>query len=205
MAITSKVDICNLTLDILGNKDTVTNIETPTNGKELIFKLWYDICRQNVLKQMVPNFALERRVVSASSFVPAFGYSYAYEYPSDCLKLLGIGGVSEKANDYAVEGGYILTNTQYDEGLPIRFIKDVESVVLMSAEFKTQLAWELADVTCMSITQDRNKATMVKQQLPLVRISNSGMNAQENRPIRISNSRAAASRYVDVADRTTKG
>lgn len=204
MTIASKNDICNLTLDILGNADTVTNIDIPSNQKEVVFKLWYDITRQNTLKQMMPNFALDRRIVALTNYVPAFGYAYAYEYPADCLKLLGIGGVSEKTNDYAVEGGYILTNESYPDGMPIRIIKDVESVVLMSAEFKTQFAWELADVVCASITQNAQKSAMIKQQLPIVRISNSGVNAQENRPIRISNSRARAARISDVADRSYK-
>lgn len=204
MAITSKVDVCNLSLGHLGNYGTVTNIDVPTNDKERVFKLWYDITRQATLKQMMPNFALARKVVAQMDETPAFGYAYAYEYPNDCLKMLGIDGVSMKENNYAVEAGRILTNEDYPDGMPIRYIEDVTDVTRFSPEFKILLSQELGAAVALGITQDVQKAAKITAMLPQLRMAASGMNAQENRPIRISNSRFRAARRFDVADRTEK-
>jgi len=158
MAINSKVDLCNMSLGHLGNYGTITDIDTPTEDKEITFALWYDISRQTFLKMTMPNFALDRRVVSRRSTLPPFGtdlgYQYAYEYPNDCLKLLGIGEVMEKENNYAVEGRNIWTDELYENGLPIRFIKDITDVTVMSPEFKMTFSVYLASNVALEITQD---------------------------------------------------
>jgi hypothetical protein len=191
----------------MGNFGTITNIDTPQNDKELTFALWYDISRQYLLKLLMPNFALSRRIVAALSAVPA-GYAnsfaYAYEYPSDCLKVLGIGNVEDKQNDYTVESNMILTNTEYADGLPLRFIADVEDVSKFSAEFVKGLSLYLASQACMSVTQDVAKAGQLEVMVSRVIGSISGMNAQENRPIRISNSLYKQSRYTPFPSNSSK-
>lgn len=200
MAISSKVDLCNMALSHLGNYGSVTNIDTPSNAKEITFALWYDITRQTLLKMTMPNFALSRRVVSQVSVAPVFGYGYAYEYPSDCLKVLGIGNVAEKLNDYSIEANQIITDQDYEEGLELRFIKDITDVNQMSPEFKMLLPWVLAANVCMDITQDAAKKQMIEGLLPSKMSAMSGLNAQENRPIRINYSRFKAARFSSFPD-----
>lgn len=199
MAINSKVDLCNMALGHLGNYGTVSNIDTPSNDKEITFALWYDISRQTFLKTIMPNFALARKVVAQVVIAPPFGsdlgYQKAYEYPSDCLKVLGIGEVKEKENNYAVEGNLIWTDQEYPNGLPLRYIKDVTDVTKMSPEFKMGFSIFLASNAAMDITQDVNKANTLLKMLPEKMATISGLNAQENMPIRISRSRFMAARY----------
>lgn len=185
----------------MGNTtSTVSNIDTPTNDKERVFSLWYDICRQFVLKLLMPNFALERVIVGQLSETPAFGYAYFYEYPNYALKVLGVGEVQEKENNYSIESTplgvqAIAHDTDYEDGMPIRIIKDVPDINRFSPEAKLLLAQYIAAYTCAPITQDMVKAKKLKDELPAEISTASGLNAQENRPVRISNSRFKAARF----------
>lgn len=188
MSINSKVQLCNMALSHLGNYGTISDIDAPKTDPESTFALWYDIARQTFLKMTMPNFCLSRRNVSQLSGTPPKPFGYAYEYPKDCLKLLGIGNVEDKENNYSVEDNKILTDVFYEDGAPIRFVRDVKDVTDMSPEFKVGLSWYLASVVALEITQDVGKANQISQMLPEKMSTLSGLNAQENKPIRISRS-----------------
>jgi hypothetical protein len=208
MAITSAVSICNLALSNLGNYGTIDSITTPVNDKELTFAARYDICRKTLLKTVMPNFALARVVVSRKVTTPPFGYGYYYEYPNSCLKVLGIGDVPDKINDYSIEndgtGLAILTDTDATGGLEVRYILDVEDVTQFSPDFITLFGWQLAADCCLDITQSEAKAAALQESMSSRYSALSGMQAQENRPIRISHSRFKASRYSWDANYTGK-
>ena len=195
MAINSKNEICNMGISLLGSYDPVQNIDTPVSSVELVCALWYDITRQSLLKEVMPNFALARRVVSQTDDDPDFGFEYVYEYPSDCLKVLGIGNIKDKENNYTVENGKIYAEIDYENGLELRFIRDVTDVTTFSPEFKILLAKAVAANIAMPLTQDLQKAQMAMQLLPAAMSAATSLNAQENRPIRISHSRYRTARY----------
>ena len=184
-----------MALSHLGNYGTINSIDTPTNDKERTFALWYDISRQTLLKLTMPNFCLSRKLVSELVATIPFGYDNCFEYPIDCLKALGLGDVDEKLDyTYAVErhptgeGMAIYTDDDWTDGMELRYIKDVTSVNSMSPEFKMLFSWYLAGNVAMDITQDSNKVALIEKILPQKMSELSGMNAQENRPIRLSNS-----------------
>lgn len=205
----SKNDICNMAISQLGNYDTISDIDTPTNDKERVCAVWYDICRQFVLKTLIPNFAQSRVIVSQLAEVPLFGYSYYYEYPDTALRILGIGNAEDKANDYAIEltpDGVkaIAHDTDYEDGAELRIIRDVEDINLWSVEAKLLLAQYIAAYTCLAVTQDEARATRLKRELPKEISAASSLNAQENVPVRISNSRFKASRFSDSPNFASK-
>lgn len=193
--ITSKVDVCNLSLSgPSGIRNTINDIDTPTTDKEILFAQWYDLIRQVMLKKLMPNFALSRRVVSSQA-APAFGYTYAFEYPSDCLKLLGIGDADCKGDiQYSVEANQILTDTEFAGGMPIRFIRDVTDVSSMSPEFLISFANELGAVTGLAVTQDPGKVKAARGLSAESSMNSTAANAQENPPVRRNVSRFRAGR-----------
>lgn len=196
MTITSKVELCNLSLSILGNSGEVIDIDSPTTSTERTFAIWYDSTRQSLIKSLMPNFALERRIVASSVTSPAFGYANVFEYPVDCLKVLGLGNVDEKQDYvYYVEGNRIYTEDAWSDGLELRFVKDVTDVGSFSPEFVITFARTLAANVCMGVTQDLNKHRIVSSDASNSALVASGLNAQENRPIRVSHSRFRQSRY----------
>lgn len=209
MAINSKVDICNLALSHLGNYGTIANIDTPTKDEERVFSLWYDICRQFVLKLLMPNFALQRVTVAQLSETPEFGYGFFYEYPNYALKILGVGEVQDKENNYAIESTplgvmAIAHDTDYTDGMGIRIIYDVTDINRFSPEAKLLLSQYLAAYVCLAITQDTGRAKKLKDELPAEISTASGLNAQENMPVRISHSRFKKSRFSSNPQNTDK-
>lgn len=207
MSINSKADICNLALSHLGQKGTVSDIETPTTDIERTFLLHYNNAKDSLLKLAMPNFALARkRTARVTDFAAddEYGYKYAYQRPADMLKLLGIGNISDKQNDYVVEGDYIYSDELYADGAYIRYIKDVEDVSKYSGEFKALLGLYLAIQVCMPITQSQSKAQLLKAEFEEAKITVSAMAAQENRPILRSTSRFRTARINGFAEEVIK-
>lgn len=192
------VQICNQTLSRLGNYGSVMSIDTPKNSKEIAFANWYSLTRQWCLKESMPNFALERRFVAKLGTNDLFGYAYRYEYPQDCLKVLGIGNVEEKANNYAIESYNgimcIFTDMDYEGGLPLRYIKDVTDTARFTPEFTLYFILMLGKNVAMEITQDINKVAAFEAKIPMELSALSGVNAQENKPIRKSTPRFSNAR-----------
>lgn len=198
-----------MALGMLGNKDTISNIDTPTNDKERTFALWYDVCRKMTLKVLMPNFASTRLVVSQLAETPPFGYAYYYEYPITALRVFGIGNVEDKENNNNFERTplgvkAIGHDTDYTEGMPIRIVVDVTDINSWTPDAIFLLAQYLAAYTAGVIKQDAALGSSLIQALPAAISLSSGLNAQENVPIRISNSRFKASRYNDAPNFTSK-
>ena len=194
--VATDIEICNLALNELGDRGSVENIAVPKKPVERIFARWYHVIRQMALKEQMPNFALARRLVAQDlNKTPDFGYSYAYEYPQDCVRFLGIGEQAEKENNYSIENNAILTDLDYvDDGLPIRFIIDETDVTKFSSEFVLVISKMLAYATCYEITQDDQKKLIIEKDLKILKVSASALSGMENRPIRINNSKFSKSR-----------
>jgi len=194
---TSKVDICNMALNTLGDFGSVTNIDDGTEDNELTFKVWYDNSRQALLRNTMPNFALKRAIVAQLVAEPVFGYAYGYQYPSDCLKLLGIGNIEDKQNNYTVEAGVIYTDDNYEDGMPIRYLVDEKDVTKFTSDWSELLSLYLAVNVCLPITQDDGRRERLQASLPLKMSTVGSLNSQENSPLRLSRSRFKAARNVD--------
>lgn len=197
----SKNAICNMALSELGNYGTVNNIDAPSDSKESAFALWYDVTRQAALRLLVPNFAMTRRTVAKKTTTPTFGYSYAYEYPSDCLKVLGFGETDARSREYNVELGSdgtieIQMDEDYPSGLPLRFIADVEDVSRFTPDFKILFSIMLGANVALPVTQKQALKDKLEAKLPQKMSELSGVNAQENPPVRVSVSNFKASKYT---------
>lgn len=190
----SKVDICNLALSQLGDKSTVENIDSPTKQTERVLAKWYDISRRAALKTMMPNFAIKRDLWALSTVEPAFGYKYAYTYRSDCLKILGIGEADNPDTGYSVEGGYVLTNTFYKDGLPVRYVQDVEAITKFNDSFILLFSLFLARNIAPEITESATIISNIEKNIPIKTMEIMALESQENKPIIIKKSKLLASR-----------
>ena len=195
----SKVDICNLALGHLGTNANVLDIDDPREANEKTFALHYDITRRFTLKMVKPNFALKRALLSLSTEESVFGFGNIYNIPADCLQVLGIGEIQDKVNNYTIEANKIFIDdtSEYDDGLPVRYIRDETDVSKFSPDFIDLFSWVLAKNVCFTITQSKDMMSYITQIIPTIMSSCSAMNAQENRPVRISNSKFKQARYSD--------
>lgn len=190
----TKIDICNLALARLGDKQSIEDIDNPTNQLEMTLSRWYDISRRSALRTMMPSFARARKKWILSNFKPAFGYTYAYKCPNDCLKVIGIGEADNPDNNYVVEGGYILTNSDYKGELPVRYIKDVEDVALFDDLFVELFSLLLAFNIAPEVTENANIITYLSNTIKTKTAEALAVAGQENKPIIVKNSRLSVAR-----------
>lgn len=185
----SKTEICALALSRLGQQNSIEDIDNPKKQTEVVCAKWYDVSRQSALKHMMPSFARKRAVWALDvDYVPAFGYNYAYKYQSGCLKVLGVGETKSSKKDYEIEGGYLLTNEHYEDGLPVRYVADIEDTSQFTPDFVQLFSWILASNICMELEIDMNKYQVIQQMLPQKIVEYCGVDAQENPPKRVSHS-----------------
>ena len=190
----TKTDICNLALARLGDKRDIENIDNPTNQPEKVFAKWYDISRRAALRTMMPSFARTRKLWAKAEYTPEFGYAFAYKYRQDCLKVLGIGNLNEPINDYAVEEGYVLTNQNYENGLPVRYVKDVTDINKFDDAFVELFSLMLAYNVAPELTESRAIVQHLEQIIPIKTAQVIAVDSQENKPIIVKTSRLLAGR-----------
>jgi hypothetical protein len=190
----TKIDVCNLALARLGDKQSIEDIDNPTNQLEMTLSRWYDISRRSTLRTMMPSFARARKKWILSNHKPAFGYTFAYKCPVDCLKVIGVGDADNPDNDYVVEGGYILTNNDYAGELPVRYVKDVEDVALFDDLFVELFSLLLAFNIAPEVTENANIITYLANTIKSKTAEVLAVAGQENKPIIVKDSRLAHAR-----------
>ena len=205
-AINTPEQICNLANGSLGLKNSINNITTPRTDKEIAFAQWYDLIRQYLLKTIMPNFALYRLKVSQVTVPAGYTdfYAYAYEYPVRCLKLLGIGSIDCVRDPPTVESGMIFSNILWADGAPLRFVDDVTDVTRFTPDFIMAFVFVLGKCTALSTTQDPTKKNSLMKDALTEFQNTTAQNAQENKPIRVSNSRFRTARYSRFGGDTEK-
>lgn len=192
----SEAGICNIALSYLGEYE-VNNIITPTTPTERTCNLHYDLSRRSAIRESLPNFALTREYFNEDSETPAFGWSYQYVMPNDCLRVLGIGeDITDKDYSYSIEGRKVLVPDEFSEGLPVRFVADVTDLTLYDDTFVRYFAMRLAADMCLDITNDYNKMQIIDKKRVEFLNSYQAINGQENRPVKFNRSRYKESRFA---------
>lgn len=190
-----KTQIANLALACLGNKGSIENIDNPTKQVEIVCHKWWDVSRKTALRYMMPSFARKREKWAQDlSYQCAFGYKKAYLVKSDCVKILGIGTIEQKCNDYAVEDNHILTNDMYEDGLPVRYVADVKETNKYTPDFSELFAWILARNMATELEYSTEQFQLIEKILPEKIMEYCAVDAQENKPIRVSHSRLQIAR-----------
>jgi len=153
---TSEVDICNLALDYLKEKP-IASIDAPITSTEALCARWYHASRREVLRMHPWNFAKTRIQLSLNVTSPVYGYSNAYDLPSDFVKLTHIGDDSVKnyKRFYEMESGQILIGNSDAATLNIGYIKDQTDVNKFDAGFIIVLALDMAKNMAMGLTGKR--------------------------------------------------
>lgn len=188
-AVNTSVEIINLALSHLGSRAVVNQIDPPKTNVETLAAQWYAAARREALQKMMPNFSLARKKVAKLATVPAFGHSFNYEKPADALRILGVGEADNTTEEFNVEGDAIQSSVDYTSGMPIRYVKDVTNVNLYTSDFISYFSLALAIKLAPIIISDRQKQSLMKQDLREEMNDLAAIQAQENKPIRVSRSR----------------
>ena len=197
--ITSVIDICNMALDYCN----VRNITSPDEDTKQCKKcmMWYDNVRRSLLLNMNASFSIKRAVLPEVVNVQIiYGYNKAYSLPPDCLQVLNLDSPVDDRY-YQIEGNYLYTNENKDETVKIRYIADVQDVTKFDAEFCDCLALKLAEKICLPLTEDEQKANMLKQFAQQKYIETSAKYGRDNRMIVINKPKyRQAKEFPDIQD-----
>lgn len=188
--ITSKTQIGNTALILLG-QPTVNDIDAPgSNHKAAVIGGFYDMARQYTLRAGTWRFALTRANIARDTGIPKHSWNYQYKIPEDVMLLHQVGTDDDPLTvnrDYKIEGGYILTNAE--GSLPIVYVGDVTDTSLMPPDFALATASILASFGAPPILQSTDKAAeMLKLHEYYLKMAGTN-NALENAPRIINNSR----------------
>lgn len=202
MAVTSSLDIVQLSLDLLANREASLNLESPTNLIEEVSARWYDITRESLLRQYIWNFAKARQSISKSTTTPAFDYSAEFVLPQDFIRLISVGGTDEKnfITDYDLQGDRLLVNTDANS-LKLRYVRNEEDVNKFDPLFKMLLSHEIA----VHLTYHLKLKTSVRREILIAteeyRAKAAAVDGQERKPIRINRSKYIQARRYPTSGR----
>jgi len=159
----AQVDIYNLALGNIGSSDVVASLEERSKQANVCNR-FYDLARDSMLADFDWPFATRYETLALVADV-APGWAYAYEYPSDCLRLLS---ASNRAywpagdvtlNRYQVAAGasgqIILSG---NAGATAAYVSRVEEPGRMPTLFVEALGWKLASMIAMPLTNTRTVA-----------------------------------------------
>lgn len=184
----SIVDICNKALDKLGH-GPITSLEDGNKAANLCLRNW-PLVRDQVLRDHPWNFAVKRDALSASSTAPSWGFSAAFPFPSDLIRLIEVLDLS--TGEYQVEGRAILANSSL---LYIRYVARVEDPSLYDTLFIDAVACRLAFELAESLTQSNTKKDAAFQEYEDSLTRARRVDGQENPPAELQEDDWIAVRY----------
>ena len=166
----SSVDIANSALTKLGASRIMSLTDNVKEAREI--NAIFEIRRDKLLRTYNWNFAMKRSSLPALDSTPSWGYAYAYQKPSDCLRFIQIndfwvipslvnyaGGPDEEP--YRIEGQTIVTD--YSAPLKVRYIRRVTSSGEFDSTFIEAFAYDLAHECCEAITQSTTKKQSMRE------------------------------------------
>lgn len=184
----SVVDVCNKALDKLGH-GPITNLGDGTKAANLCDRNW-PLVRDEVLRDHPWNFAVTRANLAPVATAPAWGFTNAFNLPSDCLRLLEVK--DQRSEDYQVESRQILSDADV---LYIRYIRQVTDPNRMDATVVDLMAARLALELCESLTQSNTKLQLMWRQYEESLVRAKRVDGRENPPTLMEEDDWIAVRY----------
>ena len=142
----STVDICNGALNQLGATTILSLTEDSKNAR--LCNSRYTQVRDAVFRSHPWNCLQERSELAQSTTTPAWGYSFKYDLPGDCLRLLRI---LDYDSDHKVEGRSILSN---NSSMKILYISRVTDPNQYDENLRETLSAALAADIAYAITSN---------------------------------------------------
>lgn len=146
------IALCNQALLQMGGKRITDFDDSSVEARDC--NTFYPFVRDQVLEAFPWRFAKKRATLKMSSITPAFGYSYAFNLPADCLRPLSIDYDAGDEPNWEREGTVILTD---EEEVNLHYIARVDSS-RFSPSFIRAASLLLASRLAMSVGKDKKLA-----------------------------------------------
>lgn len=99
----SETEISNLAISHCGSGKEISNLDTDSSEEGSVCRRFYELARDQVLRDFAWTFATKFRAVALIEEDPNDEWDYSYRYPSDCLKIRRIlSGQRRDTNDTRV-------------------------------------------------------------------------------------------------------
>ena len=157
----STVDICNGALNQLG-ATTILSLTEDSKNARLCNSRFTQV--RDALFRTHPWNCLQKRIqIAADSTAPAWGFSFAYTLPADCLRLLRI---LDYDSNYKVEGRKILSNTSSMKILYVSRVTDPnEYDELLRETLSAALSADIAFAVTSNNTTSTNMYNLFQDKL----------------------------------------
>lgn len=139
-------DICNMALGIIG-QNFISALDDGTHTANQC-QLFFEPARDACLRDHKWNFALARKTL-AQTTAPVSGWSYAYQLPPECLRVVELNGDPEIA--WAIEARTLVTD---EPAATILFIAKIDDANAWDALFVEALVALLASKLALAVAHD---------------------------------------------------
>lgn len=183
----SEAYICNLALiqKIGRNKTIATLDEDSPEGTACRYA--YDHNRKFCLRLSAPSCARKVIALSPTAVPPVKGFAYEYEYPNDCLRVIGIvNKLDPKGPRPPMERGVNSANQAViwtnEPDAELEYIFDLTDPVKFDDGFIAQLSTFIGKQICLPLTQDKGIYDRLDKEVQFITLSAQYMDNLENRP-----------------------
>lgn len=170
----SVVGICNNALIKIGH-DTITALTENSKAARLCNQIYEDI-RDAVFRAHPWNCLIDRVELAALTTTPAFEYTYEYQLPADCLRVLS---VQEDDIEFKIENRTLLTD---EAEISIRYIKQETDPNAYDALLREAVAARLAAELAIPLSDSTTLAATMWEAYKQKLVEARGMDGQEGTP-----------------------
>lgn len=161
---TSVVEICNSALNILGANNITSLTEDSKNAR--LCNQRYEPLRDAVFREHTWNCLVKRVQLAQDTTAPTHEYTYQYQLPSDCIRVLSLGGYHDGSSSnvdggqkFKVEGRKILTD---EDTVYLIYSARITDPTQYDSLLIEAIVGRLAAELCYAITSSTSLATALK-------------------------------------------
>jgi len=165
----SNVAIANLALTKLGDLRILNLTDNTKPAREV--NAVFDMTRDYLQRRFSWRYCIKRANLAADSGTPLWDWSYQYQIPTDCLRILQVGQwypspdlsdlISTGGQEYVLEGKYILSNQAGP--LKLRYLSRVTDPVQFDTAFDMAFSAYLAYLVAEPLTASAEQKQMAYQ------------------------------------------
>lgn len=171
---TSVIGICNSALAKIG----AASILSLTDGSAQASRCneAFSRCLDDVLRQYPWPCALARATLARLADAPAWGFSYAYQLPADCLRVVEVDG--DASASCRLEGSTIVSDL---EALSILYVRHLTDMNRLSASLAEVVALRLASELVYAISGNATQQELFYKEYLTALANEKLLAAQEQR------------------------
>jgi len=151
----SVVQICNSALNQLGAASITALTDNSKNAR--LCNERYNTVRDSVFRSHPWNSLIKRIQLAQNTATPVYGFSYQFNLPSDCLRVLTIDAYN---SDFKVEGRKILCN---ESSIKLVYVSQVTDPNEMDVLLRETIAAALAADIAYAITANLQVTKLMQE------------------------------------------